>query len=228
MKKIIITCFIACVAMTGFSQEMKQNSVGLSVGPSLPLSGTTFERDGLNVNMSFTHMLSQKIGVTTLVTGSFLPFDEYQIKADLENNQSTSWGNCNVNAKAHKSYASMTGIQYMIKRNDRVALSLRALGGLSSTTIPYFEVSFQPEGILETPYTQRVKTKTHGMAYNLGAELKYSASDNFTVNFNVDYFQTGDYEYIAQYRSTYITTSYNERDMKKLLNISFGVSRTFY
>ncbi len=85
MKKMIISLNLIFLAISVFSQETRKGLIGISLGPSIPLSDYAdndgenedagFAMTGLHLNFNFSYKFNENLGVAALWAGNAHPVD---------------------------------------------------------------------------------------------------------------------------------------------------------
>lgn len=196
----ILTFIFLIVSINQAIGQSEKVFIGLSVGPSIPLSDykstdlskeeSGFAKVGFNFNISVAYRLSRNFSLAALVTGSTNSINRSALqdeitdmnKGDLPN---TSWS---VEAGTWGIGGILIGGLATLPLSDRFFLDFRALCGIYTAYSP--EYTLYANTIVQgSPVTYTFeREKYHGtsFAYNFGTGFKYKMGNKYLI-FNVDY-----------------------------------------
>jgi opacity protein-like surface antigen len=228
MKKMILSLSLIFLTIGVFSQETKKGLIGISIGPSFPLSDYAnndgenedagFAMTGLHLNFNFSYKFNDYLGIAALWTGNAHP-------VDVDKMVDVFWSvdpylNWEVKSEAWSSGALMGGLFASIPY-DNGYFDLKALIGYSSSTIPIIDVTAS-DGSSSINLRQN-EASALAFAINLGAGLRYNVSDKIAMTINMDYFMTKpEFEVATTSDFGYSSVDAIGQTMK-MINISFGI-----
>ena len=227
MKKLIISLSLICLTITIFSQELRKGLIGISIGPSIPVSDYAdndsenshagFALTGLNLNLNFNYRFNENIGVAALMTKNTHPIDEDEM-VKLFGTYDPSL-NVDLETGAWSSASLMGGLLISFPFT-KVDVDFRALIGYSLSTVPKLDVTTSYENI--SVNIKQSEASSMAFALNIGAGFRYHLSDKFALTFNVDYFST---EPQFEVETSILESSFSNTVKQKMnmMNISFGI-----
>jgi len=228
MKEMIISLSLILLAITAFSQETRKGLIGISLGPSIPLSDYAdndgdnedagFAMTGLHLNFNFSYKFNENLGVAALWTGNAHPIDvDEMVDLFWSIDPSLNW---EVETEAWSSGSLMGGLLVSFPF-DKVDFDIKALIGYSSSTIPNIDVTASDGS--ESVNIKQNETSALAFAFNLGAGLRYNVSDKIALTVNMDYFSTKpEFEVATTSDFGYSSNDDIEQTMN-MMNISFGI-----
>jgi opacity protein-like surface antigen len=213
---------------TAFSQETRKGLIGISLGPSIPLSeyadndgdneDAGFALTGLHLNFNFSYKFNENLGVAALWTGNAHPVDvDEMVDLFWSIDPSLNW---EVESEAWSSGALMGGLLVSFP-SDQVDFDIKALIGYSTSTIPNIDVTASDGFSIAT--IKQNEASTLAFAVNLGAGLRYNVSEKIALTLNLDYFSTKP-EFEVSTTSNFGASSNDDIEQQmNMMNISFGI-----
>ena len=204
MKKIILALAISLAFAPAFAQttkpavKMGSNEISINAGIGIPSCNFSkgdyadetsgFAKTGFHINLSGTHHFNKNWGVNVLVgytqfgsTGLQSLADGYKEDSGTDSTTLNTTGN-------NSSFTVLVGPVYNIPVSDKFSVQLRALGGYTSTTLAGFKVYY--EDYLDNTVMEQNKATGGAFGFQLGAGIKYKASDKIYILANGDYFNS--------------------------------------
>lgn len=133
-----------------------------------------------------------------------------------------------TSANSYKVWNVMPGLYFNLPIWKKLAVTARALAGISHATTPSISVDVEDGGIDDGTFEQKDASKT-AFAFDFGAGLSYSVLKCFNVNLKADFFDTKPnfaIENSARENSAgRLINSYNQP--LTAVNISLGVAYVF-
>jgi len=244
MKRLTLF-FLLTTSIQCLSQTHNERAALLEIGYGVAVPFGKFEQSdvndsasgyatsGTNLNVTFTYMVSKKIGVSAMISSSVNKLNEGGVKEKF-NVYAERIGDAVVSDMQFAKWnttAYLAGAQY-IHPLQKAAFNIQLLAGYSRTEFPEVNaIVYKDTSIDPITVDQYAESVASAFCFNLGAGLKYNVSDIMCINVNANYFSAypefDDVTTIGKVNGNTEEEVYSYHQRISLLNVTVGVGFRF-
>lgn len=195
MKKLIILFLL--ISQVVFGQGVSRQFLGLSIGPSYPLSDFSkailddstsgFAQTGLAIDFNYAYRLTHNFGLMVEINYSSNKIDNYKYKNALEA-EHPEYG---VSVESTKSWSSggiFVGPYLRLPLGDKLSFDVRALGGYFGSYSPAITIrTTKKDDLNDKNEFYILSSRASNFGYNLGAGFKYRFKSTYYLLLSADY-----------------------------------------
>lgn len=233
MKKILLLIILSIFSYI-YSYSQNKGSVGISLGPSIPIGGFAskdinnnsagYAKTGALLDISLSYKLGKYFGVSALLRGQTDNFDNASFGIDLANQTGSNWS---VSSKPWSMGGLMLGGYGSFLVSQKVSFDIKALIGFLRVTSPEINTTLSGSG--GSGWLKQNSVVSTSFSYILSGGFKLDIGKKTYLLTNLDYLASN-----PEFRNVEVVSSLGGapqistfRQNIQTINFSLGIGLKF-